>query len=191
MNALTSIGTQENAIMQTIYERRSVRKYKNKKVSQDLIEEVIDAGRMAPTAINMQPWKFYVLTDKARILSLSTEIAKAAENAFNLAHGVDKSNTIDYIFHGAPVVIFITATKDDEWASLDIGMCAENIMLAAKSLGLDSCPIGLAKFVEQTSSFPKLKISASETVKLGIIIGYGDEHPEAKERKRNNIVYIV
>jgi hypothetical protein len=51
--------------------------------------------------------------------------------------------------------------------------------------------VGLAKFVEQTKSFSKLNIPKSETVLLAVIMGYGDEHIEAKERKRDNAIFIV
>jgi len=96
----------------------------------------------------------------------------------------------DPIFHGAPVVIFITAPRDNEWASLDVGMCAQNMMLAAKAMGIDSCPVGLGKFVEQTEIFKRLEVPASEQVVLSIILGYGDELPEMPERKSNNIRFI-
>jgi len=96
----------------------------------------------------------------------------------------------DPIFHGAPVVIFITALRENEWASLDIGMCAQNMMLAAKALGLDSCPVGLAKYVEQTKIFSRLQVPFSEQVHLAIILGYGDETPEIHKRIRNNAFFI-
>ena len=179
-----------NETLQIIYERRALRKYKQVTVSKELIEQIIDAGRMAPSAINLQPWKFYILTDKTRIHSFALEIAKVAEQSFHLSHGVNSSDSDDFIFHGAPVVIFITAPKDNEWAGLDIGMCAENIMLAAKSLGLDTCPVGLAKFVEQTKIFAELKVPVNEKIMLAIILGYGDEHVDLKERKLDNAFYI-
>jgi len=48
--------------LKTIYERRAIRKYKDKPVDNAIIGEILDAGRMAPPAINKQPWKFYILT---------------------------------------------------------------------------------------------------------------------------------
>jgi len=192
--------------LKTIYERRAVRKYRDKSVRRKLIEQVIDAGRMAPSAINKQPWKFYVLTDKATIKIFSKEIAAIAVKSFiksgvkgiiqtaghllRLAHGFNFHAMEDPVFHGAPVVIFITAPRDNEWAPLDIGMCAQNMMLAAKSFGLDSCPVGFGKFVEGTKSFSKLKVPVSEQVYLSIIFGYGDESPDVHERKKDNIIFI-
>lgn len=195
-----------NETIKTIYARRAVRMYKEKAVDKQLIEQLLDAGRMAPSAINKQPWKFYVLTNKEQILKFSKEISKnvalkipsfgvvdiikSAASLFNLAHGIDMMRTGDAIFHGAPVVIFITSPKDNEWAGLDVGMCAQNIMLAAKSLGLDTCPVGLAKFVEQTEIYSTLNTSGKEQVQLAIVVGYGNETPPVHERIKNNAVFI-
>lgn len=195
-----------NEILKTIYERRSVRKFKDIAIEKNIIEKIIDAGRMAPSAINKQPWRFYVLTNKEDINSFSKEISIAAAKGFvksgimeivrttndllHFSHGIDFLKTENKIFHGAPVVIFITSKKDNEWAALDIGMCSQNIMLAAKSMGLDSCPVGLAKFVDQTKIYPKLGVPDTEHVNLAIVIGYGDENPEAKERIKDNLYFI-
>jgi nitroreductase len=205
----TAISTPTNIPTETIrviYERRAVRKYRNKPVEKDLIERVIDAGRMAPSAINRQPWKFYVLTDKPVIRSFANEIAakaltgfassgvkniiKTATHLLHFSHGFDFHALEDPVFHGAPVVIFITGTRDNEWAPIDIGMCAQNMMLAAKSIGLDSCPVGFARFVDKTKSFPRLKVPDTEQVFLAVILGYGDENPEIHERKKDNVIFI-
>lgn len=179
-----------NETLKTIYQRRAVRKYKDKPVDKVLIEQIIDAGRMAPSAMNRQLWKFYVLTDKKLISSLSPTIVKVANKVLSWAHGIDSSVTTDIIFHNAPVVIFITAPKRNEWAALDIGMCSQNMMLAAKSLGLDTCPIGFAKLLEKTDKLSILGMSASEQIQLAIILGYGDEDPPVHERKTNNVKFI-
>jgi nitroreductase len=192
--------------MNTIYCRRSVRKYTNKAVDKKMIEQIIDAGRIAPSAINKQPWKFYVLTDKEMIKSFSKEISAVAVKGFvrsgakgivdvashllHLAHGSNFHAMEDPVFHGAPVVVFLTAPRDNEWASLDIGMCAQNMMLAAKSLGLESCPVGLGKYIEKTKHFPSLKVPPGEQILLSVIFGYGNEKPELHERKKENIVFV-
>lgn len=180
-----------NEILKTIYQRRAVRKYKDQSVDRKLIEQIIDAGRMAPSAMNRQLWKFYVLTNKEQIRSLSPIIVKVANKVLSWAHGVDRSKTEDIIFHNAPVVIFITAPKKNEWAALDIGMCCQNMMLAAKSLGLDTCPIGFAKYLEKTDKISILGMSSAEQIKLALIVGYGDENPPVHERKKNNVKYLT
>lgn len=196
-----------NEVLKAIYDRRAVRKFKDKAVEKAILEELIDAGRMAPSAINNQSWKFYVLTKKEDIELFSKEITKAAIKSIpamgvknivkaavsgitHLSHGIDFFKAPDPVFHGAPVVIFITAPKDYEWAGLDIGMCTQNMMLAAKSMGLDTCPVGFGKFVMQAKSYKKLNIPAKEQVLLSVIVGYGDETPEIHPRKKDNVVYL-
>lgn len=196
-----------NEVIKTIYERRAVRKYTDQAVSKEFIEKVLDAGRMAPSAMNKQPWKFYIVTSKEDIKLFSGEIVKAGMKSLtemslkkvvnavvssitHLSHGIDFLKAKDPVFHEAPVVIFITSPKENEWAALDIGMCAQNIMLAAKSLGLDSCPIGFGKFVEKTKDYPKLHIPETEQVQIAIIIGYGDENPEIHERKKDTFFWV-
>lgn len=180
-----------NETLTTIYQRRAVRKYKETPVDKVLIEQIIDAGRMAPSAMNRQLWKFYVLTDRELISSLSPLIVKVANKVLSWAHGVDHSKTSDIIFHNAPVVIFITGPKKNPWVALDIGMCCQNMMLAAKSLGLDTCPIGFAKFLEKTDKISLLGMSPSEQIHLALIVGYGDESPLVHERKKDNVKFIT
>lgn len=180
-----------NNTLKTIYERRAVRKYQSQPVDSTLIEQIIDAGRMAPTAMNRQEWKFYVLTDQKMIGALSPGIVKIAGKFLHWAHGSDRSNSGDIIFHGAPVVIFITGPANSEWAAMDIGMCSQNIMLAAKSLGLDTCPIGLVKFLAKTEKFESLHIPGSEKIYIAIALGYGAEKPKVHERKRDNLRLIT
>jgi nitroreductase len=176
--------------LQTIHERRSVRKYKEEAVDKNHIEQIIRAGRMAPSAKNIQPWKFYVLTNTKKIKSYSTEITKVAEDILHLSlKALHKEE--DPIFHGAPVVILIAAEKDDEWAPYDIGMCSQNMMLAARSLGYDTCTIGLAKALEKTPVYKNLNIPDTEKIHLAIILGRGDEKPKVHERKTDNITYLV
>lgn len=179
-----------NETLKTIYQRRAVRKYRDEPVDFAVIQQIIDAGRMAPSAMNRQPWKFYVMTDKEQIRSLSPFIVKVANKVLSFVHGMDSDHSSDIIFHNAPVVIFITAPKKNKWAALDIGMCCQNMMLAAKSLGLDTCPIGLAKFLEKTEKISILGMPPTEQLQLGIILGYGDEDPPVHKRKKDNVRFI-
>lgn len=171
-----------------------------------MIREVIEAGRMAPSAMNKQPWSFYVLTEPEDIRSFSGQIAKAAfkdiagrglktiaKMILELVRapaGFVHLKESDFVFHGAPVVIFLTAPKENEWAALDIGMCCENMMLAARSLGLDTCPVGIGKYVEHTKLYPMLRIPPEEHVLIAVVLGYGEDQPEVHERKRGNVFFI-
>jgi nitroreductase len=180
-----------NPIIKTINERRAVRKYKAAPIERNIIDLLLDAGRMAPSALHHQPWKFYVLTDRTLISDFDALTTEVAKKVFADPHAVEFLKNENPIFHGAPVVIFISCKKQaSQWASLDIGMCSQNIMLAAKSIGLDTCPVGLGKFVEKTSLYPILEIPPDEEIQLAIIAGYGDEQPAAPPRKKDNVVYV-
>jgi nitroreductase len=161
---------------------------------------------MAPSAMNEQPWKFYVVTHQETIQSFSKEISKITAkellkagpgrviktiiHLFNFSQGLKYLKTKDHVFYEAPVIIFITGPRNNEWVDLDIGMCAQNIMLAAKSMGLDTCPVGFGKFLEHTKLYPQLKASPKEEIKLSIILGYGDETPEVHKRITKNAFFI-
>lgn len=163
---------------------------------------------MAPSAMNRQPWLFHVVDDPDTVLLLSAAIVESGKIAmlkeglkeavhavfhpgsFHFRDALDFFRTQDPIFHGAPLVIFISAPKSNDWASLDIGMCAQNMMLAAHSLGLASCPVGLGKFVEKTRLYPKLKVPSANQVKLAVIFGYAGEMPGLHERMRDNAVWM-
>lgn len=191
METLTSENILEkNETLKTIYSRRAVRSYTDKVVPKEIIEQLLDAGRMAPSAINKQPWKFYVVINKDMVKEFSDEIGKVAAKHFHLSFAAGILKVTDAVFHGAPVVIFITAPNDNEWASLDIGMCSQNIMLAAKSLGLETCPVGMGKYVEETPSFSKLNIPRTENILLSIIVGYGKEKTSVHPRNKENVVYF-
>jgi nitroreductase len=193
-------------VLQNIYERRSVRQYKDIPVAREIIETLIAAGRMAPTAINRQAWKFYIAIDKKQIKEYSRAILKESvkemmhqglgklvKNAlasFHFGSVIHFMREDDPVFHSAPVVIFITGQKGDEWAGLDTGLCAQNIMLAAKSMGLDTCPVGFGKYIMNTEFVKDFHLDKNEEVLLSITLGYGNETPDMHERKKDNVFYI-
>ncbi len=196
----------ENEVLQAIYNRRAVRKYKDVPVHLQFVEVILNAGRMAPSAINRQPWKFYVISNPGLIRECSEKIKKAAGKAMlrtgikqlaktaiealHFPKSVGFMTSDDPIFHGAPLVILITGPRDDEWAAVDIGLCSENMMLAAHAIGIASCPVGFARYVEDTGIREKLGISEEEEVVLALVFGYADEIPQAHGRQSDNAVFF-
>lgn len=177
-------------VLKTIYDRRSVRKYKDSGVDRQLIDELLDAGRMAPSGMNKQPWRFYVVSDTTLIREMDNQIKAVAKDVYKVTGMNTFLQEENAIFHGAPLVIFISAPKKNEWAGLDVGMCAQNIMLAARALGLDSCPVGLGKLVEKTSLYSVLNVPAGDSVLISLAVGYGAEKPEVHSRRKDNVVFV-
>lgn len=100
-----------------IEERRSIRKYKNQSVSRELIEKLVDAARLAPSAKNRQPWKYIVYTGaaKAALLDVMEAALKKEDREHHLlpesAFGLpDAFNTLR-IMREAPVIIFVMNTN--------------------------------------------------------------------------------
>lgn len=141
--------------MKAIYQRRAVRAYTDEPVSREDIELLIDAAIHAPSAVNCQPWAFVVLQDrgtlarfasdgKALLLNEPPELEVVESGLPDIDRLRQMASGADFeLFHDARAVIVIYATGAD--GVPDCFLCAENLMLAAWSLGLGTCPIGFAR----------------------------------------------
>jgi nitroreductase len=108
----------------TIASKREVREYADRPVDPGLVRLILEAGRIAGSAANRQPWDFFVVeSEDAR--------AKVAESVY------EPSNV-----SGAPLVVVI-AIRGRRQAGFDTGRVAQNMMLAAWSGGVGSCPNGM------------------------------------------------
>ncbi len=145
-----------NEVMRTILERRSIRKYTDQPVKKEDIELVLQAGMYAPTGGDAEPWHFGVLTDKETIAELD-EKARAAMRASGIERIAAMGENPKYrIFFGAPAVIMIYEEKvlrktgTHLSAMADCSAAIQNMQLAAFSLGLGTCWIGLIRYLFAT-----------------------------------------
>lgn len=171
-----------NEVIKNIIERRSIRKFKNKMVEQELIDEVVKAGTYAPSGMNRQSPIIIEITNK----EVRDRLSKINEKIM----GVDTDP-----FYGAPVVLVVLADKTCPTYIYDGSVVMENMMLAATSLGLGSCWIHRAKEEFETEKGKEILKSLGITGNYeGIgncILGYPDgEEPEAKPRKENYIYKV-
>lgn len=114
-------------ILEIIKSRRSIRNYKKEKIKDEDILKILEAGRWAPSASNNQPWRFIVVKDQ--------ELIKKIGDACKIL-------TINSFVENSPLIVIIYSEKKHRWVDLDCGMCAQNMMLEAHSLGIGSCFIG-------------------------------------------------
>ncbi len=114
-------------IIEVIKTRRSVRRYKKENIPRATVMEILEAGRWAPSSSNNQPWRFVVIDDENTIQKITSE---------SMAFG------INLFIRYAPLIIVIYSFEKHRWVDLDCGICAENMMLEAHSLGVGSCFIG-------------------------------------------------
>jgi len=155
-----------NEVLKAIRERRSIRTFKTDPVEPEKIEAILEAGRWAPSGKNTQPWRFVVL-----------ESQEKRDQLGRLVTQMDMIRT-------APVTIAVLldthAGYDRTKDSQAIGACAQNMLLAAHSLGLGACWIGRVRD-EQVERV--LGAEEHEELMMLIPIGYPAESPAPKERK--------
>lgn len=196
--------TYPNEVIKNIYERRSIRGYLDKPVSREIIEQVINAGCMAPSLLNSQPWSFTVyqgdrrediyahmrhtlryLEDMMPVLGL-----KEREAFTNSREGAEEKELVIKFFDslgGAPVIIVVTKKhiRNDinrRMATLACGGAILNMELAASSLGLATCCVGSALWIEE-EIIQEMGDGSKELVTI-LTLGYpAYEAPMTKRKK--------
>jgi len=170
-------------MLELILRRQSDRKYSDKPVEQEKLDRILEAGRMAPSACNAQPWKFIVVTDPA----LRSSMAEAASGKLLGMNGFVSQ---------APVIIVIVrenpnfsskvgaTIKRKDYSHIDIGIATENICLQAMAEGLGSCILG---WFDEKQVRSILEIPSSKRVELIITIGYSLSEYRTKKRKPGEV----
>ena len=134
-----------NETIQNIISRRSVKKYLDKPVPEELVEQVVKAGTYAPSGMNKQSAIILAVTNKEmrdRLSDINLEIVKGRNLTTSSGHNDP--------FYGAPVVLVVLAKKEIGTRIYDGSLVMENMMVAAQSLGLASCWIHRAKETFET-----------------------------------------
>lgn len=183
-------------LRETIYSRRSVREYRTDPVDEQTIRQLIDAAVQAPSAVNEQPWAFWVVRDKSVLSQISKE-AKAymlrtppSGMASHHLRDLETDPSFDILYH-APVLIVISSVSDNQWTIENCSLAAENLMLAACAAGLGSCWIGFAQtWLATRDGKAILEIPESHVPVAPIILGYPKSDPPAVPRKTPAIHWI-
>jgi nitroreductase len=144
------------AIMDIIKARKSVRKYLDNPIDREKIELCIEAARLAPSADNVQPWRFIVLDNRELIQELGrracTGIARRTRFIANASAIIVIIADLNFVVHRIGAAIFGT-----QHYLLDIGIAGEHIVLQAQELGIGTCWINLfnAKAVQKLLDIPQ------------------------------------
>jgi nitroreductase len=147
--------------MDVVRKRRSIRRYKNKPIPDEVLEEILESGRLAPSGANRQPWEFFVVTDQG--LKERIEVPEWAAEA--------------------PAVLGVCGDPEvsQNWHVVDPTIAMEHMVLAAANLGLGTCWLG------KLGRDDRIKAALGIPDRLKVIaitpVGYPDESPPAKDRK--------
>jgi nitroreductase len=166
-------------ILNLIISRQSDRKYSAEPVEKEKLERIIEAGRMAPSACNAQPWKFIVVTDpdlvakiaeaaSAKLIGMNAFVAQAPVQIIIVREQPNFSSKV-----GATI-------KNKDYSLIDIGIATENICLQAQAEGLGTCIIG---WFDEKELKKLLAIPRSRRVELIITLGYSLSEKREKRRK--------
>jgi nitroreductase len=157
-------------ITEAIRARRSIRSYQDRPIEQEKLARVLEAGRLAPSARNLQDWKFIVVKDKEKRQKLS----QAAKGQAFVAQ--------------APVVIAACGTEIEYIMTcgqycypIDVAIAVDHMSLAAVAEGLGTCWIG-AFYEDKVKEI--LGIPENIRVVVMLAMGYPAESPAARPRKK-------
>ena len=185
-----------NPVIEALKSRRAIRSFEDKPVPDSAIQTMLEAATYAPSAINIQPWKFTIITNKELMKQLS-DTAKPVlirmlpdvgdEGLMGLKKRLSDPNY--HIFYNAPLLIFVSGIKSP-YAIYDCSMAAQNMMLAAFTLGVGSCWIGTAV---RLANDPKVKaelgVPNDHEVHAAKVFGYPKGgFPKAPEKRPAQIL---
>ena len=159
------------SVMDIMKSRRSVRRYKDKPIPEDILNKVLEAARIAPSGKNFQPWKFIIVRDREK----REELAVASRNQAFVAQ--------------APVVIAACGFPGKSYQHqgnymkswpIDVSIAMDHLMLMAWEEGLGTCWIGAFREDEV-----KQILSIPDDVRVLALtpLGYPDEEPRDRGRK--------
>jgi nitroreductase len=140
-----------------IASRREIREYADRAIPEDVVRTILDAGRLAGSAKNRQPWRFLLVEDE-------TARARLAEAVF------EPTNV-----QGARLVVAIVGRS-----GLDTGRCAQNMLLAAWNAGVGSCPNG-----QRDPEAARAALGLADGEELATVLTFGyparERHPERRK----------
>ena len=150
--------------------RRSIRTYTAQPVERKIIEEIVDCARLAPTAMNDQPWEFVVITEKSALASIPPMLGHA-----------------EYIANAAFAVLVLS--RETQYFVEDCSAATENLLIAAAAHGLGSCWV--AGTQQAYAPVVAKAFGAPEDRKLIAIVsfGYPAESPVIEKRALAEVLH--
>ena len=123
-----------NETLAVIRQRRSIRQFETRQISDKELNAILDAALFAPTDMNQQKWHFAVVQSKSSLEKMD-RIARENKLNSNIAFIVKNAERDDYhTYYHAPTVVVVSGDKQAKSIQIDCGAAAQNIVLAAESM---------------------------------------------------------
>lgn len=155
-------------VLEAIRTRRSIRRYQDGDIPRHDLETIVDAGRLAATGSNRQPWDFIVVTEKPMIMNFKV------------------SGTW---IECASAVIVVVMDPTSRWWVEDGAAAIENMLLASTALGYGSCWVEGDALPHENLLKALLKIPLKKRVMALVPIGISDETPQPKKRPLEEVLH--
>lgn len=180
----TSASGYENAVIENIMARRSIRKYKEGPVARETMQTILECGINAPSGMNRQSWEVRAV-DKPEVMKEIISLMVAANPDTD-------PGAIKGCFRGAPTMLFIANDPAYDMSIIDCGLLSQNIMLSACSLGVGTVCLGSPiRFLKNSpEAIAKLGFTEGYTPVICIGMGYPAESPEAKPRDFSKVRFV-
>ena len=192
-----------NAVMENIITRRTIRRFRSEQITEEKLQTVLEAGMYAPSAGGRQGVLFVVSQDRetneklGRIKKNNTNVKMSTDTVYISKEqpSIADDPAIVSAFYDAPTVITLFVPKDFLYGPYDASAAAENMLLAAHSIGLGGCYIGSAwdsfrdAFGQET--LIKWNIRTDYYAVIHVLLGYPKEEqaPKGKARKEGRIIW--
>ncbi len=184
-----------NETIQTILKRRSVRAYKPEQIKREDVELIVECALSAPSTVNCQNWHFTVVRNADLIKKMSDEIKtvipdEARQRYLQRFNGDENFS----MFYNAPTLIVVSGAKSTGIAGKNSAFAVENICLAAESLGLGSCIVGMIALLfkkENAEEYRQLLgVPEDYEVQFAVCLGYKNMEMPKPERIPNKVNYV-
>ena len=187
-----------NPVLENIQNRRSVRNFSDQPLTQEVLETILEAGNQAPSGSNAQAWRFVVIQDPQKRQRLATLalphyrkwLAASSKEFQEMRRKVDETLS-DPVYYSAPAIVFVTGQSQGS-GIFDCPMVCQNMMLAARSLGVGSCWVYIGSLATSEQEVKAmLKLQGDERVYGPILLGYPKgEFPAAPAKKPAKVEWI-
>jgi len=184
------------AIHEICRERRSIRNFRTDPIPGETIDRIMESACWAPSAMNRQPWKFFILIDEMRdrLAHIHEPVFKQNEEKFRERYGdegAEKRRRLYINLGSAPVAVVCFTEKREDALSQDrisAALACENLVLAAYGEGIGSLIMTSSQIIKDEIGFLCGVDMEKFDFVMEILLGYADEEPEAPERRKLRVV---
>lgn len=163
-------------IIELIKKRRSIRRFKQEPIKLDILKELVNCARLAPSAANIQPLEYVIINDK----ELLNQVFKTLKWAAYIA---PEGNPDENQRPTAYIIVLVNKNKEKFPAQYDIGSAVENILLSGLSKGIAGCWLGAVD-----KEILSKELNLDEDYKVDSVIALGYPNQESRVEKWNGDV---